>query len=457
MTTASARRALALALATNAAHMQVFIFRGGERHHHAVSDFAADGRPLPRARLAEQERPLHRVPGGRPRSLAPAYKRELLRNSPPSQRDLRPQRCRACRLPAKRYRAVRRERAPPAPPPLRLRRGRAAGGAVAAGARVALAARRLGPDGLRQFRCGSRSGGARRGAGQVQPRGGGRRAAQQLRRRPAHPRSRRPDRAAGGSRLSSRRGRPQGAEQAMPWYSGLTPGFAGCTTPAESGRLGSESRRPSCYCPQMRRAQAPRLDAVERGPLPGATRSRRNPSAFVCTRRPRTHGKFEAQARSHHRRRARELFAYCKSVTVRAARRERHRLAHRERGAGRRRARPRRRSSFSSRTAARSSTPASPWTTTASRPLDRGRHRGRPPRARRWPRPTACRSSCTPTTAPRSCCPGSTACSPPARRTSREHGEPLFSSHMLDLSEEPLHENLEICRKYLDAHGARST
>jgi fructose-bisphosphate aldolase class II len=27
--------------------------------------------------------------------------------------------------------------------------------------------------------------------------------------------------------------------------------------------------------------------------------------------------------------------------------------------------------------------------------------------------------------------------------------EPLFSSHMLDLSEEPLHENLEICRTYL--------
>jgi fructose-bisphosphate aldolase class II len=27
--------------------------------------------------------------------------------------------------------------------------------------------------------------------------------------------------------------------------------------------------------------------------------------------------------------------------------------------------------------------------------------------------------------------------------------EPLFSSHMLDLSEEPLHENLEICRAYL--------
>jgi fructose-bisphosphate aldolase class II len=30
-----------------------------------------------------------------------------------------------------------------------------------------------------------------------------------------------------------------------------------------------------------------------------------------------------------------------------------------------------------------------------------------------------------------------------------KHGKPLFSSHMLDLSEEPLHENIEICEKYL--------
>jgi len=29
------------------------------------------------------------------------------------------------------------------------------------------------------------------------------------------------------------------------------------------------------------------------------------------------------------------------------------------------------------------------------------------------------------------------------------HGEPLFSSHMLDLSEEPIHENIEICKAYL--------
>ncbi|WP_341677833.1 class II fructose-bisphosphate aldolase [Niveibacterium sp. SC-1] len=32
----------------------------------------------------------------------------------------------------------------------------------------------------------------------------------------------------------------------------------------------------------------------------------------------------------------------------------------------------------------------------------------------------------------------------------KETGKPLFSSHMLDLSEEPLHENLEICAKYFE-------
>jgi len=30
-----------------------------------------------------------------------------------------------------------------------------------------------------------------------------------------------------------------------------------------------------------------------------------------------------------------------------------------------------------------------------------------------------------------------------------KQGKPLFTSHMLDLSEEPLHENIEICKKYL--------
>jgi fructose-bisphosphate aldolase class II len=32
----------------------------------------------------------------------------------------------------------------------------------------------------------------------------------------------------------------------------------------------------------------------------------------------------------------------------------------------------------------------------------------------------------------------------------KEYGRPLFSSHMLDLSEEPLEENIEICKKYLE-------
>ncbi len=32
----------------------------------------------------------------------------------------------------------------------------------------------------------------------------------------------------------------------------------------------------------------------------------------------------------------------------------------------------------------------------------------------------------------------------------RETGKPLFSSHMLDLSEEPLHENIDICKRYLE-------
>ena len=31
-----------------------------------------------------------------------------------------------------------------------------------------------------------------------------------------------------------------------------------------------------------------------------------------------------------------------------------------------------------------------------------------------------------------------------------ETGKPLYSSHMIDLSEEPIHENIEICKKYLE-------
>jgi len=32
----------------------------------------------------------------------------------------------------------------------------------------------------------------------------------------------------------------------------------------------------------------------------------------------------------------------------------------------------------------------------------------------------------------------------------KTHGKPLFSSHMLDLSEQPLEENIEICKRYLE-------
>ena len=32
----------------------------------------------------------------------------------------------------------------------------------------------------------------------------------------------------------------------------------------------------------------------------------------------------------------------------------------------------------------------------------------------------------------------------------KEHGKPLYSSHMIDLSEEPLEENIAICKKYLE-------
>jgi fructose-bisphosphate aldolase class II len=32
----------------------------------------------------------------------------------------------------------------------------------------------------------------------------------------------------------------------------------------------------------------------------------------------------------------------------------------------------------------------------------------------------------------------------------KAHGKPLYSSHMLDLSEEPLHENIEICKRYFE-------
>ena len=37
-----------------------------------------------------------------------------------------------------------------------------------------------------------------------------------------------------------------------------------------------------------------------------------------------------------------------------------------------------------------------------------------------------------------------------SERYFKMHGEPLFSSHMLDLSEEPLEENIQICVEYME-------
>lgn len=37
-----------------------------------------------------------------------------------------------------------------------------------------------------------------------------------------------------------------------------------------------------------------------------------------------------------------------------------------------------------------------------------------------------------------------------SERYYEQHGEPLFSSHMIDLSEEPIEENIEICQSYLE-------
>ena len=37
-----------------------------------------------------------------------------------------------------------------------------------------------------------------------------------------------------------------------------------------------------------------------------------------------------------------------------------------------------------------------------------------------------------------------------SERYYEQHGEPLFSSHMIDLSEEPIEENIDICKDYLE-------
>ena len=59
-----------------------------------------------------------------------------------------------------------------------------------------------------------------------------------------------------------------------------------------------------------------------------------------------------------------------------------------------------------------------------------------------------CRSFCIPIMHRASFCPGWMGCSNWARSSSKNR-KTLFSSHMLDLSEETLEENISICETYL--------
>ena len=50
----------------------------------------------------------------------------------------------------------------------------------------------------------------------------------------------------------------------------------------------------------------------------------------------------------------------------------------------------------------------------------------------------------------KNCFPGLMVCLDHGEKHFEKCGKPLFSSHMLDLSEEPLNENIEICKRYLE-------
>ena len=149
-----------------------------------------------------------------------------------------------------------------------------------------------------------------------------------------------------------------------------------------------------------------------------------------------------------------ELFAYCKTASTALAGGERHRLERRERRPGGRAARPRRRSSCSSRTRARSFTRASRSTTARSR--------------RRLPAPspgalhvrTLAKVYGVPVVLHTDHCakkllPWVDGVIAAGEEYFAKNGEPLFSSHMLDLSEQPIAENLEISARNLEAHRPR--
>ncbi len=68
----------------------------------------------------------------------------------------------------------------------------------------------------------------------------------------------------------------------------------------------------------------------------------------------------------------------------------------------------------------------------------------------RRPRCTTPGSSCTPITVPENFLPWVDGLLEEGEAFYKVHGIPLFSSHMIDLSEEPLQDNIETCKRYLE-------
>ena len=141
------------AIAENAAHLQVLHLSRRPGPDGAGRRFAADGRAVSRARLAGQERPLHGIPGRRPRRLGSGLqgRRALADAGRDQARSGGAQGIAGARGPAAgpgHPRPVRQERPARAPAPVRLRDGRPArrgGRRAGAGHRAG----RLGTDGRR--------------------------------------------------------------------------------------------------------------------------------------------------------------------------------------------------------------------------------------------------------------------------------------------------------------------
>ena len=241
-----------------------------------------------------------------------------------------------------------------------------------------------------------------------------------------------------------------------------------CPTPRRPGRftlvLGALTPR---GFDRLKRFARPNRDAWAPEPnrpfvlLPPGTDGRREksvaPSAAegLYSAARETHGQLEAQTRSHHGQRAQGALRLLQGSRLRAAGGERHRLERGERRARGRARRRRRRSSSSSRTRARSSTRARSLDNSAAAGVDRGRRSRARCTCGRWPRSTACRCVLHTDHCAKKLLPWVDGVIAAGEEYFAKNGEPLFSSHMLDLSEEPLDENLEISRALPDRASPR--